>query len=53
MRKVLIHGLTNVIDLSLENTRELLNQAYQEMMNMEISDQDNPDLARKRQKWIR
>lgn len=38
----------NVIDLSLEKLRELLNQAYQEMMNMEISDQDNPDLARKR-----
>lgn len=38
----------NVIDLSLEKLRELLNQAYQEMMNMEISDPDNPDLARKR-----
>lgn len=38
----------NVIDLSLEKLRESLNQAYQEMMNMEISDPDNPDLARKR-----
>ena len=40
----------NVIDLSLEKLRELLNQAYQEMMNMEISDPDNPDLAGKRAK---
>ena len=38
----------SVIDLSFEKLRESLNQAYQEMMNMEISDQDNPDLARKR-----
>jgi hypothetical protein len=40
----------SVIDLSLEKLRELLNQAYQEMMNMEISDPDNPDLAGKRAK---
>ncbi len=40
----------NVIDLSLEKLRELLNQEYQEMMNMEISDPDNPDLAGKRAK---
>lgn len=40
----------SVIDLSLEKLRESLNQAYQEMMNMEISDPDNPDLAGKRAK---
>lgn len=40
----------SVIDLSIEKLRELLNQAYQEMMNMEISDPNNPDLAVKRAK---
>lgn len=40
----------SVIDLSIEKLRELLNQAYQEMMNMEISDPNNPDLAGKRAK---
>ncbi|WP_130892504.1 hypothetical protein [Paraprevotella xylaniphila] len=40
----------SVIDLSFEKLRESLNQAYQEMMNMEISDPDNPDLAGKRAK---
>lgn len=41
----------NVIDLSLEKLRELLNQAYQEMMNMEISNPNNPDLAKARAKY--
>ena len=40
----------SVIDLSIEKLRELLNQAYQEMMNMEISAPNNPDLAVKRAK---
>lgn len=40
----------SVTDLSLEELRGLLNQAYQELMNMEISDPDNPELAVKRAK---
>ena len=40
----------SVIDLYIEKLRELLNQEYQEMMNMEISDPNNPDLAVKRAK---
>lgn len=40
----------SVTDLSLEKLRGLLNQASQELMNMEISDPDNPELAVKRAK---
>lgn len=40
----------NVVDLSLGKLRELLNAAYQEMMNMEISDPDNANLATVRAK---
>lgn len=40
----------NVVDLSLGKLRELLNAAYQEMMNMEISDPDNANLSTLRAK---
>lgn len=40
----------NVVELSLGKLRELLNAAYQEMMNMEISDPNNANLGTVRAK---